>query len=424
MRIKENNIEKLKNYHHCLTLDEEVAVMSMVYPSLMALVNGDDKNTTIQYFSEFMKTKNTKRVFEKCIDIVMSCIIKELFVLEKESFESVGGLLNESALAKNAEFQKMRAKLPQEEMKNINNRELFKKIREAFVHNTPEDPNIVIDKDGKFHIRIRLAADKGILIDASSRAIFELINKFTQHQEETGKYYYEVEAVNILEHILKDGIDEKNIFSFVRIFNEGQKETLDIYQKKAIANYMNHRASFCQNEDLIEYFMSKSFTRHAPYRANADNLFMDKIKILSILIEIKRNPNISKKQLFNTIYNKNKETQEVQHDLLELRVDPYSYIVFPIITSALFDIFSQMTNDEILNLLNQNGVMMEIEQVRRMRNSLIHGRYYYNHNRGIEFYDGRKLKDLEHKTTITMEELIRIMEAVSKNVDLNFRTEY
>ncbi|MBR1988286.1 MAG: hypothetical protein IKA36_04505, partial [Clostridia bacterium] len=149
-----------------------------------------------------------------------------------------------------------------------------------------------------------------------------------------------------------------------------------------------------------------------------------KIKILSILIEVKRNPNISKKQLFNTIYNKNKETQEVQHDLLELRVDPYSYIVFPIMTSALFDIFSQMTNDEILNLLNQNGVMMEIEQVRRMRNSLIHGRYYYNHNRGIEFYDGRKVKELEHKTTITMEELIHIMEAVSKNVDLNFRTEY
>ena len=424
MRIKESNKEKLKEYNHCLTMDEEMAIMSSIYPSLMSFFIENKNKTMVQYFSEFMQTKNTKRVFEKSVDIVMSCIIKELFVLEKESFESVGGLLSESALAKNVEFQKMRAKLPQEEMKNINNREFFKKIRESFVHNSPEDPNVLIDKDGKFHIRIKLKDDKGMFIDANSRFVFELVNKFAQNQAEEGKYYYEVEALNILEHLSSDGIDETNIASFVRIFNNGEKENLDIFQKKAIVNYIEHRINFCYDVDLFEYFMSKSFTRHAPYRANADNLFMDKIKILSILLEVKKNPNISKKQLLNVINNKNKETEVVQNDLLEINVDPYSYIVFPIVSSTLFTIFSEMTNDEIYNLLTENGVDIDLEKVRKMRNSLIHGRYYYNHKREIEFYDGRKLKELDHKVTMKTEDLVRILEAISKNINLNFKTEY
>ena len=424
MRIKDSNKEKLNEYTHCLTLDEEMAIMSSIYPSLMSFMIENKNKTMVQYFSEFMQTKNTRRVFEKSIEIVMSCIIKELFVLEKESFESVGGLLSESALAKNADFQKMRAKLPQEEMKNINNREFFKKIREAFVHNSPEDPNVVIDKDAKFHIRIKLKDDKGMFIDANSKFVFELINKFAQNQAEEGKYYYEVEGINILEHLLSDGIDETNIASFVRIFNDGQKETLDAYQKRAIVNYIGNRVNYFYEEDLFCYLLSKSFTRHAPYRANADNLFMDKIKILSILLEIKKNPNISKKQLLNAINNKNKETEDAQNDILEISVDPYAYIVVPIVSSTLFTIFSEMTNDEIFKLLTDNGVDIDLEKVRRMRNSLIHGRYYYNHNREIEFYDGRKLKELDHKVTMKTEDLVRILEAISKNVDLNFKTEY
>ena len=83
-----------------------------------------------------------------------------------------------------------------------------------------------------------------------------------------------------------------------------------------------------------------------------------------------------------------------------------------------------MTNDEIFKLLTDNGVDIDLEKVRRMRNSLIHGRYYYNHNREIEFYDGRKLKELDHKVTMKTEDLVRILEAISKNVDLNFKTEY
>jgi hypothetical protein len=151
---------------------------------------------------------------------------------------------------------------------------------------------------------------------------------------------------------------------------------------------------------------------------------MDKIKILSILLEIKKNLNISKKQLLNAINHKNKETEDAQNDILEISVDPYAYIVVPIVSSTLFTIFSEMTNDEIFKLLTDNGVDIDLEKVRRMRNSLIHGRYYYNHNREIEFYDGRKLKELDHKVTMKTEDLVRILEAISKNVDLNFKTEY
>lgn len=83
-----------------------------------------------------------------------------------------------------------------------------------------------------------------------------------------------------------------------------------------------------------------------------------------------------------------------------------------------------MTNDEILNLLTENGISIGFEEVRKLRNSLIHGRYYYNQKRAIEFYDGRKVKELEHHTTISIEKLIKIIEAVSKNIDLSFKTEY
>ena len=423
MRIKESNKEKLEEYESCLTTTEIMAIMSAVYPTVMEFMMEGNRDTAFQHFSKYMKGSN-KRVFEKCINVVMSCIYKELFVLEKESFETVGGLLNETSLSKDVELQKMRSQLPREEMKNINNRELFKKIREAFVHNSPEDPNVLIDKDGKFHIRLKLKDGNGIFINGNGRFVFEMMNRYTQNQEEHGKYRYEVEAMNILNHIETDGIDENNVFSFVRILHEGQKETLDIYQKRTISRYINHRINFCKDLDLFNYFMSTSFTRHAPYRANTDNLFMDKIRILSILLEIKNNPNIKKQQLLNNIKFKSKELLGIQNDALEFQVDPYSYLIAPMLTSTAFMIFSDMKNEEVLQLMNDNGIDMELEEVRRIRNSLMHGRYYYNLNRGIEFYDGKKTKELEHRLTISTEKLITIFSSISKDANIIFKTEY
>ena len=56
--------------------------------------------------------------------------------------------------------------------------------------------------------------------------------------------------------------------------------------------------------------------------------------------------------------------------------------------------------DEIKEMLSGTGIKLNDEEIRHLRNSLCHGRYFHDFNQTFYFYDGRKNLSLGAKLTI------------------------
>lgn len=417
------NVEKLKDFKNYLTSDEELFVLSAVMPTITNLFHYDNSNkTAIQYFRENIKSSNDKRVFEKCFNIAISCMLKEIFVLEKESFQSSGGLLNEATLARDEELKKIRNSLPENMARSMNNRELYKTLRDSLVHNSDKDPNTVIDKDGDLYIRIQLKDGSKAVVNCNTNFVFTIANSFARNQSESVKYTYEVEVQNILNHLKEDGIDETNVARFVRIFLNGEKERLDIRQKRAISNYINNRITKCKTIDDFHYYMGESFGRHLPLKSNTDNLFIGKMDLVLAMLILKENPNYTKKDLLRKV--KELFSREGENNKrMEIDINQSSDLIFPSMTSVAFQIFSERTNDELKDLFDAKDVNLSSEQTRRLRNSLMHGRYYFDFDNNVEFYDGQKIKNLEHQLTMSAKEFVDLFDKVTQHIKLQFKTE-
>ena len=71
-----------------------------------------------------------------------------------------------------------------------------------------------------------------------------------------------------------------------------------------------------------------------------------------------------------------------------------------LLSNTLFNMFSLILPNE----LSSHFDMADID-FRRLRNSIIHGRYFYNNNNGFEFYDGKDNENLTHIATLSVKQI-------------------
>ena len=84
-----------------------------------------------------------------------------------------------------------------------------------------------------------------------------------------------------------------------------------------------------------------------------------------------------------------------------------------IYSSLVFNIVSSRTNNELAQVFESADIQIEPENVRHVRNSFIHGRYFYNFKDGFELYDGQK--EMEHFFTFTFEDIEKLFHVFCKD---------
>ena len=82
-------------------------------------------------------------------------------------------------------------------------------------------------------------------------------------------------------------------------------------------------------------------------------------------------------------------------------------------SSTMFSIVSSRTNNELESIFNEAGHTMDLDTIRHIRNSFIHGRYFFNYKDGFEIYDGTN--DLQHYATINFKTIKDIYKTFSHN---------
>ena len=76
-----------------------------------------------------------------------------------------------------------------------------------------------------------------------------------------------------------------------------------------------------------------------------------------------------------------------------------------ILNNIMFNVFSISNIDNLKPYFDD--LKLDVD-VKRIRNSYMHGRYYYNHDNRIEFYDGRNNDNLTHIASLTIDNIIDI----------------
>ena len=81
-----------------------------------------------------------------------------------------------------------------------------------------------------------------------------------------------------------------------------------------------------------------------------------------------------------------------------------------IISNMLFSIFSFEKFENIKTLFADTDL-----DINRIRNSVMHGRYYYNYDKGFDFYDGRSNDNLEYMGTLPISKIISVAQSLMGN---------
>ena len=94
-----------------------------------------------------------------------------------------------------------------------------------------------------------------------------------------------------------------------------------------------------------------------------------------------------------------------------------------------YDMFIEIPDEEVYKALEEEGVVYSSEDdlvdlyynyledyfedldidVKRLRNSYMHGRYHYNHNMGFNFYDGLDNDNLKYIGSLHVNDMLKVI---------------
>ena len=257
----------------------------------------------------------------------------------------------------------------------LNNRELYKRIREAIVHNNKINPSFVYNLTN-FELNLGKVNGSDYIINLTSKQIFDLI--FVLKSNSSGnKVYGSIHIANT------DTITTRaEIKDNIKILDENGCPTIDLDnpQVERIYNYFRYMK---KNTDIIGNELEIKKAMRFPHDQEA--LFAEKLNALKIIYSMDSG---------TTWQNLTKQFPELL-DSVE-----FANFYFSIISNLLFTIASNQTNTELETMLNGCIPNITSEDVRHIRNSLCHGRYFHDFNKTFYFYDGKKTLDFKYKLTI------------------------
>ena len=289
--------------------------------------------------------------------------------------------------------------------KTTNSQQLISIIRESFAHN---DDNV----ETNWHVEgtticITSKKDKSNKRHNIKINLTNMVQLMLLYWANIDWSNYDTNEIKISIVKLKRAIKEQtltvaqvgNIFRAMRA--KSGEQDIDNFQKKALFNCLTKTDFFTYDEGkhVDEDFISMLY----PFKENAFFNCGDIMDVSTLLYHLHGNYTSYNKfsveagKNFMLSFGDNKVPARAQHMTLFLFSNGGK---FPsvLINNLLFYMFTFESEE------NLKKCFREDLNIRRIRNSLMHGRHFFNYNSGYEFYDG--IKEMEHIGTITCAEIM------------------
>lgn len=370
------------------TLQESICLQNDLISIFNAMIVNFD-TPFYMFMDKFSEKKEYRETTANAIlDTTIANIIKECIVLQNQIWKNNPSAFNEGLIKNKVLYNIIKDKIQINNTIPFNKKESFKRIREAIAHNSEEIQNCQFDISGSFNLNLGKPTNdidgQDIKITLTMPEMVQLILLLNSNKskDEYLQLSYEDIAINSVEDA------KKSIF----IINNNSKYNIDKNQSLRVYNALH----YCLNKKKISEAETE-ITEVVSNLSNESQLLEEKIITLNFLTSLynggtwnsmKQNcPNMNK-----TIY--------------------VISVYYSLITNLLFNIVTSRNNNEIFKLFEGSDVELTLEDVRHIRNSLCHGRYFHDFNDTIYFYDGNK--KLSFATSLTIHDLNKILDKIAK----------
>lgn len=297
--------------------------------------------------------------------------------------------------------------------KTTNALQMIKIVREAFAHN---DDGVAISnwelsgEDDKFVVTVQSEIKRGgdrHNISFKLRDLLDLTSSYLSNLVNLDNKAIELDVNGKkLEKICQNGkLTKVQANKHIKQSDKDSQQEIETEdrQLEALCNCFN--SEFFHNETMQKSvaspFRPDFVVRVFPFKHSAPNHVLDLRFALNSLYHLYNNPK-SCYDWFNAMVNGCVSNPDATCE----EVTYLHYLFFEgvmdsiIISNMLFSIFSFESSAKIDEMFNGTGV-----DTNRIRNSVMHGRFYYNYNNAYDFYDGRDNQNLVYVGTLTVEQI-------------------
>ena len=366
------------------TLDESINLQNCFINMYFKMVS--NPNIQIREFAALYGVKENKDRFINALKKnVVNNLIKELLVLVNQTWKSNPKYFDESLIKQRTIFNMIKNKISINGQKfPFNTKELYKKIRESIAHNSKDKQNCQYNLK-VFKLNLGQVDGKDYIIELRSDELLSLIYVLTQNATNNAKYSILLKGEDDSDNAY-DIVTKTDVKEHIKIDDNSIERDLDNAQIDRVYNY-------------IKFFNDATDNDWKNIVSLPDNeiaLTDEKIKALMLVLTI--NPDITWK--------------DVTHTRAACRTKTIVDSYYTIIANLLFEIVSSRSTEELVEIFEGTNINLSNDDIRHLRNSLCHGRYFHNYMDKFYFYDGKK--DLELKVTLTMNDINKLLDKVAK----------
>lgn len=354
---------------------------------------------------------NSRELLNKTIETTTTSLTMQSFTY---CYEFLRNNIDDKMPAK---LKNMRNKLSSN-TSNLNTVKFLDTIRQSFAHNdiTAETPNWRFNDN--YNLEINFKGQNFVFEDDELRL---LMNEFLKLKK---NHFSKLVTIHqdLPDIVEKGKLNKNNINRYITQYTDRKVEPFDKYQCNAIYNLICPDNDNSVNRDNLEYLLDNDYfnlTKFLPFKQHAGMLASKmnmSIRLLTILMQAVENRGLfvlvakTFEKEIDLVDSNGCDNSNVRTDIMDYMLNDTILFEYYLTSNALFNMFSMYTSEQLKPYFPD-------ADVRRLRNSIIHGRYYCNFKNGFEFYDGTNTSNLEHIATVNMYTILdSISELISNNV--------
>lgn len=343
---------------------------------------------------------DTEQILQLAVTSSMSNLLRQTFV---SNYEYLRNNIDDKMTNK----LKILRNTSSSNTSNVNTTKFMDAIRQSLVHNDIEAdiPNWRLND--KFNIEINF---KDNHFEFNLLQIHQIMNEFLALKKEPVFIQFYVQERDLFKAVNKNKLSPENINKYILLHDKDNIPIdFDKYQCDALYNLLNKPASNITTKEHLNIIANNNYfilQRLLPCKHNAGHISYINNMTFRCLMWLKNNF-INREKFIDQAYKFETKVDltdeitpaEIRCSLLEFINYDSIAMESALISNALFTLFSISPQNKLQKHFNNIDT-------RRLRNSLMHGRYYYNHANGFEFYDGRNNSNLEHIGSLELNDIL------------------
>jgi len=344
---------------------------------------------------------NLNEVYEKALHGGVGCLVVELLVLLTELYNKDG--LNCANNEFRAFFNNIKKDFPNE-LKNMNANEFLKTLRNSIAHNSEAITNFKAINTQKYSVHVK---KKGASVESdkifSKEQLLRILEIYDKHkilEKHFGFFNFQNDDSDV-DSLLKKHKKDHTFNEAIQFYDKnGNLKPMDKFQESAFYRYLQKNRTTLRKSSDVEY----SIMRFYPHTDNKFNHYENKYHLTTAFDMLCNHKDITCSKFVKILQKKDQRSVMpfIDNELMQATM----------MSSIAFNLFSARTAAEIKALCHDAGLEMDEETLNHLRNSFIHGRYFYNYNNAFEIYDGTST--LSHITTVSCDTLNKLIDIICR----------